>query len=83
LTAEQQVMEAVYLGLRTTEGIRTDQFNETFEQDFLEVFGSAVSEFEKMGLLVVTPDRCFLTHRGMLLLDSIVDRMIGISLLKA
>jgi len=76
LTIEQQIMETVFLGLRTVEGIRMDRFNEKFKLNFLETFGAAVSKFKKMGLVEISENRLFLSHQGMLLLDSIAAKMI-------
>ncbi|MEW6673967.1 MAG: radical SAM family heme chaperone HemW [Thermodesulfobacteriota bacterium] len=79
LTAEQQMMEAVFLGLRTAEGIRLDRFNRKFKRNFMEMFHAVLAELEEKGLLKVESDRCVATREGMLLLDSIVDRMISFS----
>ena len=76
LTIGQQMMETVFLGLRTVEGIRMDRFNEKFKLNFLDVFGAAVSKFEKKGLVEISANRLFLSHQGMLLLDSIAAKMI-------
>jgi len=78
LSVEQQIMEMVYLGLRTVAGIRMDRFNEKFKLNFLEMFNAVLSELEEKGLLKVGKDHCFLTRDGMLFLDNIVDRMISL-----
>jgi len=78
LTAEQQIMETVYLGLRTAAGIRMDRFYQKFRLNFLDMFSAVLPELEEKGLLKMEKNRCFLTRHGMLLLDSIVDRMIGV-----
>ena len=78
LTIEQQMMETVYLGLRTVEGIRLDRFNQTFKLNFLDMFNAVLPEFEAKELLKVEKNRCFLTRDGMLLLDGIADRMISV-----
>lgn len=77
LTAEQQMMETVYLGLRTVEGIRMDRFKKKFKLNFLELFDAVLSELEGEGLLKAKKNSCFLTRNGMLLLDSIVARIIA------
>lgn len=78
LTIEQQIMETIYLGLRTVEGIRMDRFNEKFKLNLLDMFNAVLPELEEKGLLKVEKARCFLTHDGMLLLDGIADRMISV-----
>jgi len=76
LTPRQQMMETILLGLRTTAGIRVDRFNEKFKLNFPDVFGTVLPELEEAGLLRMEKNRCFLTRHGMLLLDSIIDRMV-------
>ncbi len=83
LTAEQQMMETVLLGLRTAEGIRLDRFNEKFKLNFLDRFHAVVPELEEEGLLKLEKNQCVLTCDGMLLLDSIVARMVGLGFEKA
>jgi oxygen-independent coproporphyrinogen-3 oxidase len=82
LTIEQQMMETVFLGLRTAAGIRMDRFHEKFKLDFPDVFGAVLPDLVEAGLLKVEKNRCFLTRRGMLLLDGIADRMISVGLEK-
>lgn len=76
LTAEQQVMEMIYLGLRTTQGISLDRFGHRFKLDFEAVFGGALTEFRDKGFVKIENNRCFLSPEGMLFLDGIVDRMV-------
>ena len=82
LTVEQQLMETVLLGLRTIAGICMDRFHEKFKLNFLEMFQAVLPELEEAGLLKMEKNRCFLTRHGMLLLDSIVDRLIRAGLEK-
>jgi len=76
LTIEQQMMEAIFVGLRTVEGIRVDRFNQKFNRIFFNAFGGVLSEYEEAGLMELGKNRCRLTVRGMLFLDSIADRII-------
>jgi len=71
LTREQMIMEAVYLGFRTVEGIDIGEFQRRFGIDFLKTFHQTIADFEKDGLIKVTKDRCRLTPEGMVLLDGI------------
>ena len=71
LTREQMMMEAIYLGLRTTRGIDLEDFDCRFETRFEDVFKSKISEFKKDGLLELTDTRCALTPKGMAYHDSI------------
>ncbi len=71
LTREQMVMEAIYLGFRTAQGIDFGDFQRRFEIDFLKTFRKTIADYEKDGLLKVSETNCGLTPKGMALLDSI------------
>ena len=71
LTREQMIMEAIYLGLRTTRGIDLNRFEEMFEISFVKTFESEIADFKKKGFLKLTNTHCALTPRGMAYLDSI------------
>ena len=71
LTGEQLMIEVIYLGLRMTRGIDLDKFTAMFNLDFRQVFPETIAGFEKDGLLTVSNGYCFLTRKGMALLDSI------------
>ena len=68
---QQMMLEAVYLGLRTTDGIEVAKFEEKFGVRFNRRFGEVTAEFEDKGWLKLSDTRCVLTLRGMLLLDAI------------
>jgi putative oxygen-independent coproporphyrinogen III oxidase len=71
LTREQLLMEAIYLGFRTTQGIDLAGLKQKFGIDFLKHFAGIITDFEKEGFLKVTETHCALTVQGMALLDSI------------
>jgi oxygen-independent coproporphyrinogen-3 oxidase len=71
LTREQMIMEAIYLGLRTTRGIDLNGFEKMFEIGFLQTFKAKIAELAKDHLLKVTHTHCALTPKGMAYLDSI------------
>jgi oxygen-independent coproporphyrinogen-3 oxidase len=71
LTREQMIMEAIYLGLRTTRGIELDAFGKRFGINFLNSFEAKIADFEKDDLLKLTQTHCALTREGMAFLDSI------------
>ena len=71
LTREQMVMEAIYLGLRTTRGIDLDGFEKMTAINFIKTFEGKIIELEKDGLLKLTNTHCALTPKGMAYLDSI------------
>jgi len=71
LTREQMIMEAIYLGLRTTRGIELDAFGKRFGINFLNSFEAKIADFEKDDLLKLSQTHCALTRKGMAFLDSI------------
>lgn len=71
LTREQMIMEAIYLGLRTTQGIELDAFGKRFGINFLNSFAAKIADFEKDDLVKLTQTHCALTRKGMAFHDSI------------
>jgi len=75
LTREQQIMESIFLGLRMSEGIDIEKFEQRFGLSFYDQFGKAVSYLEEKGYLAVGQARCALTPKGLLLHDSVTAMM--------
>ncbi|MFY9942782.1 MAG: radical SAM family heme chaperone HemW [Desulfobacterales bacterium] len=73
----QRQIEAIYTGLRTTAGIDIARYNQAFAAPFEKHFAALLNRLTQAGLAVVTPRRCALTPRGMLLLDSIADQFVS------
>jgi oxygen-independent coproporphyrinogen-3 oxidase len=76
LTREQQQIEAVYLGLRQTKGIDIHAFEKKFNVNFTAKYAGVIANLEEKGLLKMSQNRCALTTKGMLLLDSIATQFI-------
>jgi oxygen-independent coproporphyrinogen-3 oxidase len=77
LNRDQHIMEAILLGLRKTEGIPIDTFNKMCEVDFMKIFGEVISDLEEKGFLKLSQNKCALTQKGMLFLDSIVSIFVN------
>lgn len=79
LTMEQQLMEIIFLGLRTQEGISIERFNEKSDKPFQTLFQDLLTDPELNPFFKLTPKRCALTFQGMVFLDSLsaffVDRI--------
>jgi len=73
----QQMTEWIYLGLRQTDGIPVEPFNRRFEADFHRLFGATLRPLVEEGLAWADDRTCRLTTKGMLLLDSVVERFLG------
>jgi oxygen-independent coproporphyrinogen-3 oxidase len=77
LTREQMIIEAIYLGLRTTRGIDLDEFEQMFEMSFTNIFGRKITDLAKDDFIILSPTHCALTPRGMAYLDSIAAVFTG------
>jgi oxygen-independent coproporphyrinogen-3 oxidase len=76
ITTEQQITEAIYLGLRTSDGIDMAHFEKTFHLAFNQRYGNILSALCEENLAIIESGRCVLTPEGMLFHDSIVSRLI-------
>lgn len=76
LTRRQEMIEAVYLGLRQTDGMSLPVFKGRFGQDFKEIFAGRLNDLQEDGLLRTTAERCALTPEGMLFLDTVAGRLV-------
>lgn len=76
LSQEQLMIEAVYLGLRQAKGIVVDAFDKKFGVDFKALFTGVITDLEEKGLVKMFQNRCALTAKGMLYLDSIAVMFI-------
>lgn len=76
LSREQQMIEAIYLGLRMTDGIDLIGFRRKIGIDFVEAFKEVIIDLEKRNYLEVKNNRCRLTRRGRAFLDSITSMFV-------
>jgi oxygen-independent coproporphyrinogen-3 oxidase len=71
LSCEQQMIEAIYLGLRMTRGIDLAGFKNKFRIDFIDAFKELTADLRKRNYMSVSKDHCALTRQGRAFLDSI------------
>lgn len=64
LTAQEQMEEFMFLGLRLTEGVDLEEFARCFGKAAEEVYGEQISSFERQGLLKREGRRLRLSPRG-------------------
>ena len=76
LNEEQQMIEALYLGLRQSDGIDLDQFGQRFHIDFKLYFHTALDRFEAENWITIDERQCCLTLEGMLFVDRVVDELV-------
>jgi oxygen-independent coproporphyrinogen III oxidase len=76
LNEEQQMIEALYLWLRQSDGIDLDRFQQRFQIDFKLYFHKALDRFEAENWITIDQSKCRLTVEGMLFVDRIVDELV-------
>ena len=76
LTREQQMIEMIFLGFRTVEGISLQRFQQTSGLNFADVFHDLLSDPDIRPHISLTDDFCRLTFQGMALLDSITQMFV-------
>jgi oxygen-independent coproporphyrinogen-3 oxidase len=77
LSREQQIIETIYLGLRTTAGIDLIGFGEKFGIDFVKAFKEVISDLAEQNYLEVKNSRCALTRQARAFLDSIASMFVS------
>ena len=73
LTGQTRLEEALFMGLRLTEGIGTDLYRVRFGQDVWTRYGDALAPAVEAGLVVREAGRIRLTRRGMLLANEVMQ----------
>lgn len=64
LSAQEQMEEFMFLGLRKMEGISTEDFKTYFHQDIEKVYGRQIEKLVRDGLLLRQGDRMCLSKQG-------------------
>lgn len=64
LTAEDEMEEFMFLGLRKTEGVSEQEFYALSDRSMEDVYGSQLGKLEKQGLIRRISGRVMLTERG-------------------
>jgi oxygen-independent coproporphyrinogen-3 oxidase len=76
LTKEQLIIEAIYLGFRTTRGIDLDEFHAKSGINFTQTFAKTIAELETRGMIKMNEGHCALTRKGIFFIDSIASMFI-------
>lgn len=76
LTRSEQMEEFMFLGLRLTEGVRKQEFLHLFQRTMDSVYGEVLKKSQEDGLLISTPERVFLTSRGVDLSNYVLARFL-------
>ena len=64
LSAEEQMEEFMFLGLRKTAGISCNDFRKAFGREIGDIYGEKLAKLEKQGLIRNSGERVRLTERG-------------------
>lgn len=78
ISPEEAEREYIMLSLRTSGGIRTDEFRHRFGVGFYEKYGESVERLRRLssGLIEVGKDALCLTDEGMYLSNSVIGSLI-------
>ncbi len=71
LTREQVLLEALYLGMRTREGIDLERFAERYGCDLITEKGTALRALQEQGLITIQDGRLRPTRAGLAVSDSV------------
>lgn len=71
LTADQLCTEALFLGMRTSEGVNLGEFRRKFGRDLLGEKADIIARYAKQGLLELRDGCIRPTHAGMAVADSL------------
>lgn len=78
LDNSQQMIEAIYLGLRQTRGIPIPDFKERFAVEFETLFQPVLTDSGLRQLVEIRDGFCRLTLKGMLVMDTVVARLVDL-----
>ncbi len=76
LTESNLMEEFMFLGLRMTKGIDTEEFKKRFGKDIREVYGDIIDKHMGEGLLIKRDGRLYLSRRGQDLANYVMSDMI-------
>ena len=72
LTKEDKMSEFVFLGLRCTEGISTEEFKNRFGCGIFDVYGEQIEKYIKMGFLIYNEERIYFADTVFFVSNSIL-----------
>jgi oxygen-independent coproporphyrinogen-3 oxidase len=77
LTQKQKMIEFIFLGLRTSQGIKLDRFEKMFSVCFNDIFSCRLEQLIADNYVERTKEACRLTYSGWFYLDSIIEQMVN------
>lgn len=78
LTLTEKMEEEMFLGLRKTEGVSIENFQEKFKQNPLQLFSEQLESLKKKRLIDISSGHIKLTKKGMFLGNEVFQAFIGV-----
>ena len=78
LTLTEKMEEEMFLGLRKTEGVSIENFQEKFKQNPLQLFSEQLKSLKNKGLIDISSGNIKLTKKGMFLGNEVFQAFIGV-----
>lgn len=75
-SAEEDMEEFMFMGLRKIKGISIDEFNNRFKRDIYSVYGDVIKKYICNGMLIEDKKRLFLSNRGIEVSNSVMSDFI-------
>lgn len=76
LSQAEKMEEELFLGLRKKSGISIQRFEDKFGLPLMEVYGQAIDDLEKDGLILVEKDCIRMSKKGLFLGDTVAEKFI-------
>lgn len=76
LSQAEKMEEELFLGLRKKSGISIQRFENKFGLPLMEVYGQAIDDLEKDGLILVEKDCIRMSKKGLFLGDTVAEKFI-------
>jgi oxygen-independent coproporphyrinogen-3 oxidase len=76
LSREDKIVESVILGLRLREGIFLEEFNLRFGESITDIYNREINKLKEKDLIEITSDRIFLTKKGLVLANDVLEEFI-------
>jgi len=76
ITEDNALSEAIFLGLRKTEGINLKAFYESYRKDILTHYQKEIKELREAGLIILDRNHLKLTGKGLLLSNEVFRRFM-------
>ncbi len=76
LTAEEQMEEFMFLGLRMTKGVSENRFLQLYGADMDEIYGAVIARFVELGLMERANGRVRLSREGVSVSNAVMSEFL-------